>query len=752
MIRLGWHLYVHSGRTALTRLILTAAAVGLGVGLLLSVAALYHGYQTTTDRACWPCTGQSLDAPPDQSAGPVSTEPAAGVELWDYSDDFYRGQAIERVDVATLGPQAPVVPGLTRMPSAGEFFASPALAQLIATVPPDQLGQRFPGHLAGLIAPAGLAGPDDLAVVVGRAPAELATARHTMRITAIQSAPQRRGDGAIYRFGFALGAVALLLPMLMLIGNATRLATARQAERQAALRLVGATPQQVRVIATVDAAIGSFLGAALGIGLSVALHPLTARVTITGYRFFPQYVWPTVTEYAAVLIGVPVAAAVAALVALRRVQISPLGVARRATPPPPRAWRVIPLGLGLVVFLIPLAFANRTNPSVGVAPLGLALIMVGLVIGGGWLTARAARLLARLGRGPAALLAARRVADEPVTTFRSVSGLILAVFVGTLLAAVVPAALAAQQGPTATALNPVLRFSFEHTANATAADQDAVLANLRSVSGAAVLPIYEQEPTGPVLIDPESGPPPAVVPCAALAGFSALGRCGPGVSAVQAGAESLTTDNLATLDRLLPLVSAASPAFTGDVRALPIRLVLVSADNPATVERIRTFLAVTYPGLTGGSGLAPQTFGEVASTRAALYNEVGTVVLIIVALTLLVAGCSLAIAMGGAVIDRRRPFTLLRVSGTSTRVLRRVVLLESLLPLAGATLVAAAIGVVAAIPINRVLSPTATQPVHFPDHTYYLTMAAGLTVAVVLIAATLPLLNRVTLPDHARFE
>jgi hypothetical protein len=34
-----------------------------------------------------------------------------------------------------------------------------------------------------------------------------------------------------------------------------------------------------------------------------------------------------------------------------------------------------------------------------------------------------------------------------------------------------------------------------------------------------------------------------------------------------------------------------------------------------------------------------------------------------VTLTLIVAGCSLAVAVGGGLVDRKRPFTLLRVSG-----------------------------------------------------------------------------------------
>ena len=49
----------------------------------------------------------------------------------------------------------------------------------------------------------------------------------------------------------------------------------------------------------------------------------------------------------AVALGVPVAAAIAARLALRRVRISPLGVTRRVTPRPPRAWRLIPLLAGI---------------------------------------------------------------------------------------------------------------------------------------------------------------------------------------------------------------------------------------------------------------------------------------------------------------------------------------------------------------------------------------------------------------------
>jgi hypothetical protein len=128
-------------------------------------------------------------------------------------------------------------------------------------------------------------------------------------------------------------------------------------------------------------------------------------------------------------------------------------------------------------------------------------------------------------------------------------------------------------------------------------------------------------------------------------------------------------------------------------------------------------------------------------------------VLLVVGLTLLVAGSSLAIAMGGGVVERKRPFTLLRVSGTAIQVLRRVVLLESILPLLAAVVIAAVTGLAVAIPTGFALTPPGTRSaIHLPGHTYYLTMGAGLLVSLAVILGPLPLLSRVTVPDNARFE
>ena len=157
MLRLGLRLALSGGRETMVRLAVTAAAVAVGVALLLAVLAEFHAFQANADRQCWECTGTSSAAAPGALLLPARL-PAHG-ELWNDSADFYQGQTIERLDVAALGPGAPVPPGIAELPGPGQYYASPALAALLRTVPADQLGDRFPGKLAGTIGDAALTGP-----------------------------------------------------------------------------------------------------------------------------------------------------------------------------------------------------------------------------------------------------------------------------------------------------------------------------------------------------------------------------------------------------------------------------------------------------------------------------------------------------------------------------------------------------------------------------------------------------------------
>jgi hypothetical protein len=114
-----------------------------------------------------------------------------------------------------------------------------------------------------------------------------------------------------------------------------------------------------------------------------------------------------------------------------------------------------------------------------------------------------------------------------------------------------------------------------------------------------------------------------------------------------------------------------------------------------------------------------------------------------VALTLIVGGCSLAVAVAGGLVDRRRPFTLLRVSGAQVGVPSEVALLEAVVPLVAATLVAAGIAYGTSLLAFVRLAP-AGSAIPQLGHDYYALMGIGLVSACGIITVTLPLLRRMT--------
>ena len=751
MFRLGLRLTLHSGREAFTRLLLTTVAVALGVAVLLGVLAEFHAFQADANRSCWECT---QGAPVPKALGNSAPKALGGRgELWNYSVDYFEGRTIERLDVAALSPGAPVPPGISRLPGPGQYEVSPALAALLRTVPADELGDRFPGSLAGTIGDAALSGPDELAVYVGYQPAALAAVPGTQLVRALGTARGPEVFTPFFRYAFGVGVLAVLFPVLILIGTATRLAAARREERFAALRLVGATPRDVGVIASVDSVVSALAGVILGIGMFLAARPLLAGAELTDTRYFPAEVTPTAWGYLAMLVAVPAASAVASLLALRRVRVSPLGVSRRTAPPPPSAWRLLTLGIGLVLFVIGVLATTRRTIG-GPAYPGLLIVMIGLVVAGPWLTAAVARWCARVLNGASPLLATRRLEDNPKAAFRAVRGLVLAVFLGTIAGTLIPAAESLSATPHATALSSVLLDTFSQPGpkgfgpGLAPRDGATLVSELRGIGGATVYPLYPL---------PQAASPSyqgnAVVECPVPRDLAAFGQCAPGLRAVQANDQSqISSDN--PLFSTQAFVDASNPAYTGNLAALPLQAVLVRVNDPATLERVRTFLAVHAPPQVSGPGVAatpPRTFGEAVAIRSGRAIVFQRLVYFAVALTILVAGCSLAVAIGGGLADRKRPFTLLRVSGTPVRTLYRVLLLEAVVPLAAATLVTAGLAYGMSVLAIMQMAPPGT-PVPLLGHVYFATMGAGLAIALIVIGVTLPLLNRMTEPDNVRFE
>ncbi|MBV1855947.1 FtsX-like permease family protein [Catellatospora tritici] len=730
MIRFGLRLAVTGGREAFVRLAVIAAAVALGTGLLLATVASLHAVDKQTARYGWMTTRATESAP------------VAGVDplYWALREDFHESKLIGRLDVAATGPAAPVPPGLPRLPGPGEYFASPKLAELLAATPADQLGARYPGHLVGTIGRDMVPDPDTMLIVIGHAPEELAVLG-AGQVTSIGTEPPGARSAGL---DLVLSTVAggLLFPVLIFIGTATRLNAARREQRFAAMRLVGATPRQVSVIAAIESTAAAFIGTALGFALYALGHDTLASIPFTGSRFYPDEVAVTGLDALLVGLGVPLAAAVAARLALRRVRISPLGVTRRVTPRPPRAYRLIPLALGLAELTYFIGRRPQTSQGQVAAFLpGLLVIMAGLVIAGPYLTMVGARLLARRANRPATLIAARRLADNPQAAFRAVSGLMLALFVTSTAVGIITTIVAergTKHGTTASAGSMHVYF---HDGDPLTTVPETISARLRDVPGVGRMITVRHNPVERTGSGPDDfGSLPGVISCAEL--DPVFGRCAPGAVVAEVWSDLIGFPDAGGPDT----VWAASTVTPEQYAQLPLMSLVVRTDgSTAAVERARTILEVGLPQYE----VPPMVAGDFEADFTNTLTGWKQLANVIILASLPIAGCSLAVSIVGGLSERKRPFSLLRLSGVPLRTLRRVVALESTVPLVVVAVVAIGAGLLSA---QLFLTAQMHYDLRAPSLGYYLTVLAGLVGSLAIIGSTLPLLRRITGPETARNE
>ncbi len=191
VIRLALRLTLNGGREAAIRLAVTAGAVALGVSMLLVVLAGINALNAQNARTAWLSTGSPGGGPPSPAG---SAARAATPAWWLLRADNFGQLTIDRVDVAATGPGAPVPPGLSHLPGPGQFYASPALIQLLRSTPAAELGDRFPGHQIGTIGPAALPAPNSLIIVIGYRATQLSHAPGAEQVTSIATTPG--GNGA----------------------------------------------------------------------------------------------------------------------------------------------------------------------------------------------------------------------------------------------------------------------------------------------------------------------------------------------------------------------------------------------------------------------------------------------------------------------------------------------------------------------------------------------------------------------------
>ena len=736
-------LAVVGSRSAFGRLAGIAGGVAVGVCLLLLLWGGANGLSARDDRGAWLReTGHpAMAAPPTDdptTSGPGTPLPLTTdtVLMEANPAEVFRDQLINRRDVAALGSTTVTIPGIGTPPEPGSYYASPALQRLIESTPRDELGDRY-GTFAGTIDDAALPGPDSLIVVTGATEAELRQKGRAFLVSDFTTNPYG-GSAAAYNTVLSIGAIAVFFPVLLLISIVTSLGAAQRRERFATLRLIGASPQVVSRIAAVETAVPSLIGAVLGVGLAILLRPAAAQIPINSTRMFAA---DLTTGWAAAAAVVALVVAASALVAAHRTAragIGPLGVTRAVHEKTPTMWRTVPLLAGLAAMITAVLMIRVLEVRLPwlESPLlivGFLLILVGIVVIGPWLTRLVSRIGLRQARSASAVIAASRINKTPVATFRSVSGLVIAVFVVSVFAGG-SSIIESTETPSArpgllppTSLHATVRAGHTPAQAAEAARQASELPGILSATVGY----------GPgALSGPDAGPEIFL---------RAADAAGLGFEDIPATETVAVDTSFLQYWTTQPLALTPAPAATLD-GLVPVVIVLGTDGTPAAMDRART--ALNSSGITAIPATAPSDLKLQSTGR--LIQGLAVLAYLGMFVAIAIAGLSLAVATASAVLDRKRVLGLMRLMGMPGSVLRRIITREAAVPLLTVLLLSIGLGFLVAWLMVTFIDDT--YRVTWPAPDYFMALGLSLLLALGAVTATFGLIRSNTSMTATRFE
>ena len=734
-------LIVAGDRSARRRLLGIVAGVMVGVAVFLLLTAAYQAFGERSRRSSWhtPITASPTALMPDteltaHTAGAASTL------------DHVGNRTVTVLLVAATEDTRVRIPGSDVVPRPGQYLASPAMADLIASMPADQLAERY-GRQVGVLSEDAVEGPDSLVLVVGMEAPRLAAWQGSEQPQVVTGFVGHDYAAQAYRIVAAVGALAILAPVLLLIAIVTDLGAAQRAERFATLRLIGATPGRVARLAAAETAATSALGAVAGIVLYLALIPAAARLTIGSSRFFARDLLTSPLVMILTAVGVVGGATAVSWWRTRRADVGPLGASRERRERAPRPVRLLPLLLGLAgLTAVRLAGGRLSTTALVTLLIGSFLsTMLGLLWAGPLLTCWAARAARRRARTAAQVMGLGRLVQHPRAAFRAVGGMVVALYAVTLFAVAITAAAGVpgvRTGPGR--LNPQALFTTPATADPAALD--SVLGRLRAVPGVTTASLgYPQAPQqgqkgrGLRLILP-------VEDARALGAAEADSPTGwvsvdwgwvLGERADPVPAQAPQTDG----------PSAGTPS-AGSPSAAGAPVLLVATDGgPGAVERARTAMVSAV-----GEDLVsyPVSRYDIRAVQAsATENQFAALGYIGILIAAGVSTASLAVSTVSSLLARRRVLGLLRLTGMPHAALRRVVAYETLLPVA--TVLALSIGA-AAYTAWVLITGVSARSISWPAGSYYAVVGACLALVGVAVLASARAATRMVSGTAVRFE
>ena len=729
-------LLVANDRSARRRLAGIVAGVMVGVALFLMLLAAAQAFPERSLRSSWASTAllpgvsqqsSHTDLQPDHVL--KDSELAVASNL-----DTVGPETITVLQVALpeSGTTSVRIPGSDVVPKQGEYLASPALAKRIASLPADQLGDRY-GKQVGVLAPDAVEGPDSLVAVIGTDLGTVAASQSHIPpqvVTAFTGIPY---ENEAYRIAMLIGAIAVLVPALLLVGIVTDLGAAQRAERFATLRLIGATPQQVARTAALEIGATTFVGALAGVALYLVMIPVAAQISLGSSRFYYSDLLRSPVN---AVLAVAVTTAGAAAVAwwrTRRADVGPLGGSRERSERRPRLISLAPVILGMAGLVSTPAVAHQESAlTIYLLPISFLCAMLGLLWAGPvltWWVARGGRALAR---SAAQVIGFNRIARHPRAVFRAVAGVVIAVYAMTVFAVAITVAAGTRditQGNghlSPSTLEAIPAVSDEGTLES-AVDRLAAVPGVTTVAVGRISGDSRQE--GRVILEADKA--------------ETLGA--PHVEAPD-GAVSISTrwlyENAAASPSPVSTEALASARESG----APVILVGTDPASPGAIERARTALATSGLAL----GTAPTSPSSIQALEgSAMENQFAQLGYIGILIAAGISAVSLGVSTVAALLGRQRVLGLLRLVGMPAATLRSMVSYETALPTATALAMSIGLGWLTAWSL---IGGVSGRRISWPSSGYWLVLGACLALVVAATLASARYGRRMLAGTTVRFE
>lgn len=745
---LAWLLFARSFRHNWQRFLLLTIALGAATLLVFVCVTGLNGLdsrmrgvslqQTIIQSSSLPHQQTSVEQYPLYAI--LSSKSSAG-SLW-------RDKEITVTRLAATSSESPDFQGMPT-PNLDEYYVSSGLKRVMDKHPEDNIGSRFGNKLLGTIPNKYVSSPDELTVVSGISLSEVKELElrgaSVVKIYGISMQPAVDTKySSIVTPVLYLGMFVLLFPIVLLISVATRLGGSQRERRYAALRLIGATRDQVRRVLVVESVVVSAAGIVVGLLLYAAIQPLILEFKFSGMRFWPHEVDIPLLQGSAIAIAIIILSTTISWWSMRRVQISPLGMVRKNKRRKEPHWRrLAPLTLGIstVGFVMSPLYNNLQDTYNNMAILliftSLIVLSFGIITAGPLITQKLANFFASHTRHAEVLIGMKYAAFNSGGVFRTVSGAAIALFIGSFLL-VCADSMRSYMAKTVNTdaysqLQPNAALIGTHIGSdlTLPAGQETTFKDLEYIKS-----VTEVKQVSYAYV---------VMPCQAVAKYLKK-ECPDNAEYIARSFNyEASPDELygSTEAEVYEKISKSSP-YANIAVVEPNYLVQVDFSD---IDKLRSFISNRYESSTylfdGTSSNTP--FIHPIIKEAAELARAGIVMIILISLV------SLAVSSIGALLEQRHSLTSLRVGGMSVSSLKRVVIIESLLPLLSVTLISSALGlVVGAILMHRL---ELLSSIHDMLSISYITLIGGCIVASLMMNVyVLSFVDKVTNPDNMRVE